>query len=111
MISRPDSPLGSNFLRGAAVLFLVVSVGILFPVAMVPGSGQEKINLIWVAYFISLFLVLLAALMYWWSFERTPDLLELPWHAQLFGICVAGWVALITFGVIQTQVEVILRKR
>ncbi len=111
MISRPDSPLGWHTLRGFAILLFLMSVGIWFPVAMVPDMGQGKMDLVWIAYGISALMLTTALFLYWWSFEQTPDLLELPLHARIFGILTICWIAFLTFGVVQSQAALIWRKR
>lgn len=110
MISRPDSPLGQYALRSFAIVFCLVHLGVWFSVAMVPDMGQAKINLMWVAYGISLLVLATSLFLYWWSFEQTLDLLELPVHARIFGILIICWITFLTFGVAQSQAKLILRK-
>jgi hypothetical protein len=98
-------------LRGIAALLCLVSFGIWFPVALVPDMGQGKIDLLWISYGISFFMLATAVFLYWWSFEQTPDLLELPVHARIFGILNICWIAFLTLGMVQAQVEFIWRKR
>jgi len=111
MISRPDSPLGQYALRGFAILLCLVLFGIWFSLAMVPDMGQGKINLMWIAYGISLLVLTASLFLYWWSLEQTSNLLELPIHARIFGIVTTCWIAFLTFGVVQAQVDLIWRKR
>jgi len=93
------------------MLLCLVLFGIWFCVAMVPDLGQGKIDLMWVAYGISLFVLTTSLFLYWWSFEQTPDLLELPIDARIFGILIVCWITFLTFVVVRSQVELIWRKR
>ena len=78
---------------------------------MVLDMGQGKIDLLWVAYAVTVLMITTALGLYWWSFERTPDLLDLPIHARFFGILTIGWIGLLTFAVTHAQVAFIWRKR
>jgi hypothetical protein len=107
MISRPDSPLGIGLLRGCALLFALLSFGLSLLVGMVDGDAKSKIELVLIYGPVVILLMGVAIWMYWWSFETTPDLVELPRHAQFFGLIVGSYFAWWGIGFIWTTAELI----
>ncbi len=111
MIERPASPMGRALLRGFAILLAVAPLPLWFGWALTPAADAwDKLPFFCFLSVIHLLLLGIAGGMYWWSFYETPKLRDLPLHAKLFSIYVAGVVGLILFLDIVTAIEFMFRR-